>query len=40
MGQLVNSTVSFLVITVLFALLFKYLPDTRIDWRDVWVGAR
>ena len=39
MAQLVNSTVSFLVITVLFALLFKYLPDTRIDWRDVWVGA-
>ena len=28
MAQLVNSTVSFLVITVLFALLFKYLPDT------------
>jgi membrane protein len=31
--------VSFLVITVLFALIFKYLPDVHIGWRSVWVGA-
>jgi membrane protein len=37
--QLTNSVASFLVITVLFALLFKYLPDTHVEWRDVWVGA-
>lgn len=37
--QLVNSVASFLVITVLFALLFKFLPDTEVQWRDVWVGA-
>jgi membrane protein len=30
---------SFAVITVLFALLYKVLPDARIRWRDVWVGA-
>jgi membrane protein len=25
--------------TLLFAMLFKYLPDVRVAWRDVWVGA-
>lgn len=30
---------SFAVITVLFALLYKVLPDVRLAWRDVWVGA-
>lgn len=30
---------SLLVITLLFTLLFRYLPDARIAWRDVWVGA-
>lgn len=34
-----NFGISFAVITVLFALVFKYLPDARIEWRDVWVGA-
>jgi membrane protein len=24
---------------VLFAMMFKWLPDTRVDWRDVWLGA-
>ena len=32
-------TLSFVVITVLFALIFKYLPDVRVEWRDVWAGA-
>jgi membrane protein len=31
--------ISLLVITALFALIFKYLPDVKISWRDVWVGA-
>ena len=30
---------SLIVITCLFALIFKVLPDTKIEWRDVWVGA-
>jgi len=30
---------SLIVITCLFALIFKLLPDTKIEWRDVWVGA-
>lgn len=37
--QSVNTLVSFAVITVLFAIIFKVLPDVRIAWRDVWVGA-
>src|SRR5437868_6858624 len=34
-----NFVVSFLVVAVLFALMFKYLPDAKIAWRDVWFGA-
>ena len=30
---------TFLVITVMFALLFKFLPDVKIAWSDVWIGA-
>lgn len=37
--QIVNFIISFIVITVLFALLFKYVPDAKIEWRDVWPGA-
>jgi membrane protein len=38
-SQIINFALSFVVITVLFALMFKFLPDTSISWRDVWVGA-
>ncbi len=34
-----NFGLSFAVITLLFALIFKLLPDTRIEWRDVWAGS-
>jgi membrane protein len=37
--SLVELGVSVVVITVLFAVIFKVLPDAVIDWRDVWVGA-
>jgi len=30
---------SFAVVTAIFALIFKVVPDVRIAWRDVWVGA-
>lgn len=30
---------SFLIITSLFALMFKVLPQTHIQWREVWIGA-
>jgi membrane protein len=37
--HIVNGLVSFGVITVLFAAMYKYVPDVQIQWRDVWVGA-
>jgi len=37
--HLTNLVVSFAVITLLFAMMFKWLPDTLIDWYDVWLGA-
>jgi len=30
---------SFCVITVLMAMMFRLLPDLKIEWRDVWLGA-
>jgi membrane protein len=37
--QVVSSAVSFAFITVLFAMMFKWLPDAEVAWRDVWAGA-
>ena len=37
--QILNLVISIGVITILFALIFKYLPDAEIAWRDVWIGA-
>ena len=37
--QFLDVGVSFSVITFLFALIFKVVPDVRIAWRDVWLGA-
>jgi membrane protein len=34
-----NAIVSYLLFTVLFALIYRILPDVEIPWRDVWVGA-
>ena len=37
--HVLNFSLVFAVTTLLFALVYKYLPDTRIAWRDVWTGA-
>jgi membrane protein len=37
--QAVNFLFSLGAITGLFALIFKYIPDAEIKWRDVWLGA-
>jgi membrane protein len=34
-----NVLVSLALFTALFALMFRYLPDVEIRWRDVWTGA-
>ncbi len=37
--QMLNFCISLAVITALFALMFKTIPDVHIKWRDVWVGS-
>jgi membrane protein len=37
--KLIDIGVSFVVIAILFATMFKVLPDAHIAWRDVWLGA-
>jgi membrane protein len=37
--RLLNFGLAFVVITVLFAMIYKILPDAEIGWRDVWTGA-
>lgn len=39
LAHVVNFGVSFAVITLLFAMIFKYLPDVKVPFRKVWVGA-
>ena len=39
MLQIVNLAISIGVLTILFALIFKFLPDAQIAWHDVWIGA-
>jgi membrane protein len=35
----INFFVTLAIITLLFALLFRFLPDVKIEWRSVWTGA-
>jgi membrane protein len=37
--QIMNLVGSFALVTFLFALIFKVVPDATIAWRDVWIGA-
>src|SRR5262249_40124322 len=37
--QTANVVSSFVVIAVLFAMIYKFLPDVVISWKDVWIGA-
>jgi membrane protein len=36
---LLNFAVSLALLTVLFSMLFKWLPDKSLEWRDVWLGG-
>lgn len=38
-AKVVSTVVSFLIVTALFAAIYKYLPAIRIAWRDVLLGA-
>jgi membrane protein len=39
LAHALDFVISFGVITLLFAMIFKYLPDVRVPWRKVWIGA-
>ena len=36
---ILNFIISLLVISVLFAMIFKILPDAKIEWKHVWLGS-
>jgi membrane protein len=38
-GHIMNETVSLIVFTLLFAMIYRILPDAKIAWGDVWIGA-
>jgi len=37
--QGLNTLLSFLILSVLFAIMFKILPDANIKWKHVWIGS-
>jgi membrane protein len=37
--QSASFVVSFAVVSTLFTLMFKWLPDAEVEWRDVWLGG-
>jgi membrane protein len=37
--QTANVFASFVVVAILFAMIYKFLPDVVISWKDVWIGA-
>jgi membrane protein len=39
LSRLLELAVALLVLTLVFALLFKYVPDAEIRWHDVWPGG-
>jgi len=39
LAQGLNQIVSFVLVTTVFAMIYKLMPRVRIDWSDVWVGA-
>lgn len=39
LAQAINLALGFVVTTVAFALIYKYIPRVAVRWRDVWIGA-
>jgi membrane protein len=37
--QAITALISYGVVTLLFATIYKYLPDVKIGWKDVWIGS-
>lgn len=39
LGQLFNFILSLAIITLLFAAIYKFLPDVEVPWSNLWIGA-
>ena len=39
LANLVDVALSFVLVTIAFAMIYKLMPRMKIDWRDVWIGA-
>jgi membrane protein len=39
LAHIVNFVLSLALVTLLFAMIFKFLPDAKVAWHDVWIGA-
>ena len=39
LGQSLDFILSFIVVTLLFASIYKVLPDVKVPWRNLWLGA-
>lgn len=37
--QYINLFLSYVLITVLFAIIYKFLPDVKVQWKYIWMGA-
>lgn len=38
-GLVIQNLFAIAFVTLLFAMIFRFLPDMRIEWHDVWLGA-
>lgn len=39
LAQTINFVLNFALTAALFAMMFKWLPETKLAWHDVWIGA-
>lgn len=39
LANIINFLVSFVLMTTVFAMIYKIMPRARVDWADVWIGA-
>ena len=37
--RMLDIGISFVLITVIFAVMYRYVPDLKLRWNDVWIGA-
>ncbi|MBD1846168.1 YihY/virulence factor BrkB family protein [Cyanobacteria bacterium FACHB-63] len=38
-GQVLNFVITFALTTLLFAAIYKFLPDVKVPWKNLWVGS-